>query len=279
MQVKKVEELVGRPIFVRDSRKVTPTLDGEFLISHARRVLALNREAMAHFVTPDLRGLVRVGAPDDIAERFLPDMLRRFSESHPAVTVNVVVDGSMRVRERQRQGLLDVTLINCEDDLRDLPNSELVFRERLIWAVRAGGCAAEQDPLPVAVWEEDCLWRKAATEGLDKAGRAWRVAFQSAHITGQRAAILADLAVAPIPASCVDDKVVLADARLGLPDLPEYGVAMILPERRDGPIAAFADHVRASFVQRARAGYGASAEGSAASSASPSNSVSTMRAS
>ena len=77
MQVKRLEELLGRSIFKRDSRSVALTADGEQLLVHARRVLAMNREIVAKFITPDVAGVVRMGAPDDAAERLLPEMLRR----------------------------------------------------------------------------------------------------------------------------------------------------------------------------------------------------------
>ena len=92
MQVKRMEELLGRAVFTRDSRTVSLTHDGEILLAHARRVLALNREVVAQFITPEVAGVVRLGAPDDAAERFLPAMLKRFSESHPGVIVDVIVD-------------------------------------------------------------------------------------------------------------------------------------------------------------------------------------------
>ncbi|MBT8409575.1 MAG: LysR family transcriptional regulator, partial [Alphaproteobacteria bacterium] len=68
-------------------------------------------------------------------------------------------------------------------------------------------------------------------------------------ISGQRAAILADLAVAPIPVSSLTKDIVPAPARYGLPELPDYALALLLPEAQTGPIAAAADHLRASFAQ------------------------------
>lgn len=249
MQVKKVEEMLGRPLFVRDSRSVRPTLDGEVLVAHGRRMLALNRETVARFVQPDLAGVVRLGAPDDVAERFMPDMLRRFAESHPAVTVDVVVESTKRLLQMMEEGRLDLCLHNsaCVEGAEGV---EMLFRERLVWAALAGGCAYERAPLPVSVWDESCSWRNAATERLEVAGRDWRVAFQSAHIAGQRAAVLADLAVAPIPESCLDDRVVEAPARAGLPPLPHYGIRMMVRADARGPVLAAADHLRASFALR-----------------------------
>lgn len=249
MQVRKMEDLIGRAVFVRDSRSVALTGDGEVLLEHARRMLALNRQVVAQFVQPDLRGVVRMGAPDDAAERFLPDMLRRFAETHPCVTVDVTVDGSSRMIAMHREGRLDVTLVTCEAGFDD-GEAEIVYREQLVWAVCAGGVAVERDPLPVSVWEEGCVWRKAGIDGLDRQGRAWREAFKSAHISGQRAAILADLAVAPIPVSCLGGRIVEAPARHGLPPLPQYALGMLVAKDAPVPVKAAADHLRASFARR-----------------------------
>ncbi|NBC95944.1 MAG: LysR family transcriptional regulator, partial [Deinococcus-Thermus bacterium] len=162
MQVKKLEDLVGRPVFNRDSRSVELTDDGAFLLAHARRMLALNRDALARFVQPDLDGVVRLGATNDITERFLPGMLRRLAQTHPRLTVDVRIDGSDAMRAAVRTGALDLALITCGLDAEG--EAERLYRERLVWAACAEGIAVEQAPLPVSVWDEGCVWRQF---GLD----------------------------------------------------------------------------------------------------------------
>lgn len=248
MQVKKIEELLGRPVFIRDSRSVELTADGTYLLEHARRMLAMNRDALARFVHPDVEGVVRMGAPDDAAERHLPGMLRRFAETHPCVTVNVTVDGTHRMLDMLKDDKLDLALVTCAAGFDDR-GAEILFRERLVWAVCRGGVAAERKPLPLSVWEEGCVWRKAGIEGLDAVDRAWRVAFQSAHISGQRAAILADLAVAPIPESSVRGDIVEAPEKYGLPMLPSYALGLMIGPDPSPAVKAAADHLRASFAR------------------------------
>lgn len=247
MQVKRIEELLGRPVFIRDSRSVRLTEDGEALLEHGRRLLALNRDMVARFVDPGISGEVRLGAPDELAERFLPGALRRFADSHPGVTVNVIVAGSMNMLRRMQEGRLDIALLTCEETLQTSHNAEIVYREQLVWATLKGGVAAEQDPLPLSVWEDGCVWRNAALEGLAQLGRDYRVAFQSAHIAGQRAAILADLAVAPIPQSCLGGQIVAARPEHNLPPLPRYAVGLVTAASPSAPALAAKDHLRAAF--------------------------------
>lgn len=250
MQMKKLEEILGKPVLVRDSRSVSLTREGELLLEHGRRMLALNRELVAKFVVPDVAGIVRLGAPDDVAERFLPDMLRRFSDSHPAITIDVVVQNSIHLVDMIQQKKMDIAMITCESGIDGTDGAEILYREQLVWAVVKGGIAGESLPLPISVWEEGCAWRKAGLEGLEKAGRPYRISFQSAYISGQRAAVLADLAVAPLPVSAIVDPIIEAPDKFGLPKLPDYGLGMIIAPDSGPAVLAAADHLRASFAQR-----------------------------
>jgi DNA-binding transcriptional LysR family regulator len=250
MQVKKLEDILGKPVLVRDSRSVRMTRDGEILLEHARRMLALNREAVAKFVSPDVAGVVRLGAPDDVSERMLPDMLRRFADSHPGITVNVIVENTAQLIPRVQQKNIDLALVTCERGITGDDSTEILMREQLVWAMVRGGVAPEYDPLPVSVWEECCVWRQAGLEGLEAAGKPYRIAFQSAHISGQRAAILADLAVAPLPVSALNDPIIIADEKYGLPKLPDFALGLMIAPDAGPAVHAAADHLRASFAMR-----------------------------
>lgn len=249
MQVKRMEEILGRPLFVRDSRSVNLTMDGEQLLVHARRLLALNREMMSKFITPDVTGEVRFGAVDHMAEHFLPSVLKRFNCTHPGITVDVTVETSKELARRLRAGQLDLAMVTSAGDNYDGLGLEVVYSEKLVWAGLKGGIAHEQDPLPITIWEEGCVWREAALRGLEKQNRRYRISFKSAYIAGQKSAVMADLAVAPLPeAACGGDIVVLGD-EVGLPELSEYKIGLISGENFRAPHEAFVDHLRASFAQ------------------------------
>ncbi len=248
MQVKKTEEMIGRPLFHRDSRSVTATPDGDLLVQHGRRMLALNREIMSQFVTPDISGVVRLGAPDDLAERLLPDMLCRFASSFCGVTVDVVVESSTKLMARVRDKSLDLAMITCDPNVRQNKEVEIIFREPLTWAGARNGVAYEKKPLPVSVWEEGCAWRNAGLKSLQDAKRQYRIAFMSAHISGQRAAILADLAIAPIPVSACTNGIISLDEKHGLPPLRDYALGMVLANNPSKPVQAAAMHLRESFA-------------------------------
>ncbi|MEM8541313.1 MAG: LysR family transcriptional regulator [Pseudomonadota bacterium] len=248
MQVKKIEEIIDRPVFKRDSRSVSLTSDGVLLLEHARRVLALNNDLISRFITPSISGEIRIGAGDDFAERLLPGMLRQFNQSHPSIIVEVVMENTNELIEKVKAGDLDLAIIVCGAGYKDDHLAEELVTEKLVWAARKGGVAAEQNPLPISVWEEGCAWRNAALNALNKAGRDYRIAFRSAYIGGQKAAVLSDLAVAPLPISSLGGDIVEAPQSKQLPELAEYAMALMVRDNPSEAIEAAANHLRASFA-------------------------------
>ena len=198
MQIKQLERNLGKTLFVREPRRVTLTAEGEVLLDYGRRLLRLNEEAVQYFVSPTLEGKVGIGTSDDVGTRILPEVLAEFARSYPAVLVDVVVGSSKQNLARLDAGELDMTLVTVADEGR-IPRGEVVHEEPLVWAGREGSSAYQRSPLPIAMAHEGCAWRRMTLRTLDKAGIPYRIAYTCEHCSGQEAAMLADLAVAPFP--------------------------------------------------------------------------------
>lgn len=247
MQIKKLEDILGCTLFLRDARSVSLTPKGEVLLGYARRMIALNNETVSRFLLPDLSGVVRLGAPEDLGERILPEVLKKFSESYPNVTVDVTIGTSSVMRKRVDEHRMDIAIFNCLH--KDTTGKgEILMSEKLVWAGIKCGTAHTREPLPISMWEDGCVWRQDAVEKLSEAGRKFRVAFLSAHTTGQRAAIQADLAIAPLPRYLVQgDLVALGDAE-NLPELGRYHIGLQVIEDASAPVLAVAEYIRNAFV-------------------------------
>lgn len=249
MQIKKLEETLGKSVFARDSRSVSLTSDGEMLLGYARRMLALSNEMMARFVMPEMTGTVCLGAPDDYGTLIMPQLLSRFAETHPNVSVNVIIETSDHLIPRFDRGQLDVMVYTPQNGM-PLDHGEVqLLEENLVWAGVKGGCAWERDPLPLSMWEACCPWRQRAVEALTGAGRSYRTAYMSAHTLAQKAAIESDLAVAPFPASFMEPPLIALGEKEGLPELGTYQIRMRKRDKDDACAGALADHILACFEQ------------------------------
>lgn len=247
MQVKKLEEMLGVTLFRRDARAVTLTHHGELLLSSARRLLALNNEIVGRFVRPNMNGVVNLGAPDDIGDIILPEVLRRFADAYPLVAVDVRIEGSESLRRQVAEGKLDIALYNCTSG-NFSGDGELLYREKLVWAGKKCGTAYARDPLPVSVWETGCIWRSKALDALEKHGRPYRISYLSAHHMGQRAAIKADIAVAPLARFLIADDMMELGELHGLPDIGYYDVGMVTRAGAPAPVDALAEYIRGAVA-------------------------------
>ena len=250
MQIKRLEETLGQSLFIREARRVSLTPEGEVLLGYGRRLLKLNEEAVGRFLAPSLEGSVRLGTPDDVGTRVLPQVLTRFARSHPAVQVNVNAGRSVDLLKRLDDGELDLALVTLGHSDLSAKRGEVVHPEPLVWAGRDGGVAVQRSPLPLSLANHGCAWREMALGALDKAEISYRVAYNSEHCAGQEAAMLADLAVAPFPASLVQPPLRVLGPENGLPALGDYQIALV---RRDGsgPAAeALAEQVVQTFRER-----------------------------
>ena len=244
LQVKKLEELVGRELFRRDARSVELTPDGEVFLGYARRLLKLNDEAFTRFLVPSCEGTVRLGVPNDSGVIAIPDMLKRFAATHPKVEVSVWLDRTVELQRKCLSGDLDIAVL-ASDAAKDGP--DVVHTEPLVWIGARGGLAAETRPLPLALADHGCAWRATALAALDKAGIDYRVAYTSEFCQGQIAAVAADLAIAPLPLSVVSDNLVRLGEDRGLPSLGAYRMTLARREGA-GPVAeALAEQVVESF--------------------------------
>ncbi|KJS12778.1 MAG: LysR family transcriptional regulator [Hoeflea sp. BRH_c9] len=253
MQIKRLEEQLGVSVFLRDARNVSLTHDGEVLLGYARRLIALNREAISRFVTSDVTGVVRIGSPSDYGEAVLPGVLKLFAKSHPSVVVDVVIDESSSLLKRFASGHIDIALVSCITNHTPAPG-EVMMTDDIVWTGAKGGQAYLMDPLPVSMWEEGCVWRESALSALQRAGRSYRVAFMTSHSAGQRAAILSDLAVAPMGRSFIGPDIQILDEDCGLPTPGQYQLLLKVAADPSPQISALSDHFRAGFERFSQTG-------------------------
>lgn len=252
MQIKKLEEQLGAVLFLRDARSVSLTQHGEMLLSYARNMLAISNEAVSRFIMPELSGVVRLGAPDDIGERLLPSILKSFAQTYPSIMVDVTVDMSLTLKRRIEEKRLDLALINCAT--KPFPTEgEIIYTERLVWAGAKCGTAHRRDPLPISIWEDGCIWRSDAIEKLQRDKRNYRVAFLSGHTMAQRAAVVSDLAIAPLPRSYVTEDMTILGANEDLPELTSFDIRLLTASQMTGPMKAVAESIRYAFTEIARA--------------------------
>lgn len=191
MQIKRLEEALGQPLFDRAGRRLKPTAAGEQLLGYGRRMLALNDEALARLTGPAYEGEVVFGVPADIVYPHVPRILHRFAAEYPRVRVQLLSSYTTRLKRQLAAGQCDLILTTEEGCDR---GGETLATPPLLWFGGPGGQAWRTRPLPLA-FERDSIFRGAVQRALDVAGIPWAMAVESDNIRTVEVSVAADLGV------------------------------------------------------------------------------------
>ena len=245
MQMRRLEERIGKPLFEKDGRTNKLTEEGDKLLSYARRLIYLNRETLAAFDDQRLEGTIRIGTPDDYADRFLPEIVARFSRSNPRVELTVICEPTPGLAEHIKRGNLDLALVTHNDTRGQ---SEVVRREPLLWVTSANHATHEQETLPMAFGRPNCIWRRAAVDVLDRQSREYRVLFSSFSATVITAAVLSGLAVSVLPECALRPGMRVLGEADGFGQLPDCRIGIMRGQTSQPEIVdALARHIAESL--------------------------------
>lgn len=253
MHVRRLEEKLDKSLFVKHGRGVKLTSDGEKLIDYARQILRLEASAFASVSEKGLAGRVRLGVPDDYTEAFLPEIMTRFLRRHPLVEVAVHCCESSNLAERMRRREIDIAIVTEGERVSGV---EIIRRERLRWVSTARARIFEERPLPLALGEADCAWRRSAEAALEAAGISSRIVVASQSSAAISPIVRAGLAVTVMPESTIagDLRVVGRDEGLpNLPDLQNVSFGVLLGADRSPETIALAEIIRETLSDRGEA--------------------------
>ena len=165
-----------------------------------------------------LRGQIRIGASDDFATSWLPQVLQRFHQWHPDTTIELKVGITVELLRMQERGQLD--LVFGKQCSRVETNGALLWEEPLHWVFSADHSLSLHAPLPLAVFPEPCVYRESAIAALDKSNHDWRIVFESSSMAGCLSAARSGFAVAIIADSQRSQDLRIVGTKEGLPRLP-----------------------------------------------------------
>ena len=242
MQMRRLEERIGKPIFIRDGRMSKLSEDGERLLGYARRMVRLSDETIAAFDETELTGSVRLGTPDDYADRFLPEILARFARSNPRVEVSVFCEPSLTLMEMARTADIDLAIVTACGEME----TEVLRQEPLLWVSSSAHRIEEEEVLPLALSKPPCIWRTAGLDSLAAIGRKYRVLYTSGNSTAISAAVLAGLAVTVVAESALRPGMRVLSEAEGFPRLPSCEIGIIRSWNR--PTSALVDKLAEHIV-------------------------------
>ena len=229
--VRRLEDQVGRPLFVRDTRSVALTSDGEAMAGFARDILAAQERAVGFFTGSHLQGRLRFGVTDDLALTPLPRILRDFRQLYPRIDLELTVLQNEGLLRRIESGHLDVAFVKRSADAPKSVRGQLVRRDQLVWTGLDGLRLDPQQAIPLVVYQAPSLSRSVAVQALEKAGRESRITCTVRGVNGVLAAVRAGLGVAVMARTLMPSDLVELPSTLGLPRLPHLDLVLLTTRR------------------------------------------------
>jgi DNA-binding transcriptional LysR family regulator len=195
LQMRRLEERVGRPLFRREGRGLALTDAGDVVLGYARQILELNDQAVAAARGIAIGGSVRFGVPQDFGDSWLPGVLARFSRAHPSVLIEARVDRANKLGPRSGA---DVGQSAC---------------------CQHGDSAAAADGV-------DRPQRLRGAEGRYGPAGAIRIAVRFSSLSGLWAAAVAGLGVTVRTALGLPSPLTVLGKSSGLPKLPQIALSL-----------------------------------------------------
>lgn len=230
LQMKRLEELVGQPLVLRQGRNVSLSERGEALIEHARQILRLNDLAVSQFDTGSSKNALRIGLPVDYGVRMLQSCLTKIIQENPNIQTEIRCDLSRNLINALRQDELDIAVgLYPGGDQQFLHRSWVETPE---WVAAKGKTFDDTDELPLIAHPQGCVYRDRMTDALKHARRRWRIAFSSPGITSLQQAVLDGIGVTCLTGPTMLEGLVPLSGKMGLPKLEPLHIGLFYRQTR-----------------------------------------------
>ena len=223
-QVKRIETLVGRPLFHRARRGVRLTADGEAVIVYAGAMLGLTEDLKHRLSSLEKGSEVIVGMSEDFCRTGLATVLRLFVLDHAHVRVKVFSGTYQTLALAIENRTVDFVVMRR---YHRFPEAEFLFRDEMAWYGGAGLRLPIVDPVPLVLPLPPSPARETVIECLRAAGRKSVIRFESIGMAGMEMAISSNLGVCAGPQSMVLLDIKPLPYGHNLPSLPQVDFVIV----------------------------------------------------
>ena len=116
MQIKRLEEVLGKRILERSNQGIALTSAGELLMELGHRLITLICEWLGDRRDTELKGPLNFGSPADYTPTILKKLIPIFQRDFAGVSPSIVLEPSRRLRPRVQSGSLDMAIVASEPE-------------------------------------------------------------------------------------------------------------------------------------------------------------------
>ncbi|CAD2223017.1 Regulatory protein [Pseudoalteromonas sp. 3J6] len=223
LQVKRLEDLLGYKLFKKQGQRQVLNQYGELLLPMAKQMVQHNDAILQLFTSESVTGKVRLGIPSEFAARILPSIIGDFVALYPEVSLEVKSRLSKHLLSDERQDQFDLVLaLNEQLDSEKFP---IFIQDQLVWVGDLS--LAQNETVTLVTAPEGCIYRRRATQALEKAGIKYRIVYSNADLTGLIAALKEGLGITVLAKSTVPNDLAYHLHTKHLPALGSIGISLV----------------------------------------------------
>src|SRR5256714_3113662 len=253
MQIRRLEELVGAPLFERSPKGLALTAEGLMLVPYAREIITLNDEVRQRICGQRMEGRVKLGVVEDFAATRLVDILKAFRDLNPRVQIDLIVKGNRELAGSFEADRLDLVICDTSEVAR---KPLVVWPEQLQWTARADMAVGGDGALPVILFAETCPWRTRAIEALARRNLRWDVVCEASTLVAMATAVQVGVGIGPMMAATIPPGCRSLDGHDALPAPVQVDTGLHVRTAAPEPARHLAEFVHRSpgrpFAERAR---------------------------
>lgn len=195
-QLARLEQAVGKQLIDRNARPLQLTSAGEYLISYARRILALQQEAQNVLGDPTGTIPIHIGLPEDIMNTDMALALSAFSKQHRSIRLDVTAGLSRDLMEGYRNGQFDLVIVK---ETLASADHHATFPEEMAWFESIDHGGNWSDPIPLVTFPQGGLYREDMFERIERDRRHWYIAFTSNSLASVLVGVETGLGLSLLP--------------------------------------------------------------------------------
>lgn len=226
-QVKRLQRLIGGPLFEHNANGVAFTSLGKVVLGHSRKMLHLNDQMLSLVGARMTRTTVRLG----VSYLYADDYLNAAATRGALKGVNVQAGHSDDIRRLLIEDYLDVACILSPEDHPDLAVID-TWQEQLVWVRAKDFVLSPGQPVPL-IAKAGAVSEATVIKALERANMAYEIVFVCSEMRTRLAAVAQGIGLMCVPARLIEDPLVVA-REYYLPKIDPVRAALCVRNDVDG---------------------------------------------
>ena len=232
LRIKKLESMLETELFHRNYHSLKLTVSGELLLPKAVAVLAAHDEMIAAARQVGERERLHIGLPEDMTRVFFQRYLAQLPNSLEPLEVELSMRLCRELIDMTCDDQLDVAVVNA---LPDYIGGQQLASRPLRWVCSKDFNWRPNQPIPLAVHPEGCIYRSHTQRVLEAIGLPYQIVFSAQGTISVQAAVSAGLGLTVVAEGVIPQDLVVAPQEWQLPELGHVDIRLF-NKGRLGPL-------------------------------------------